>query len=136
MNTQAAMVELLRAGHSDKAIARQLHTHRRKVREARLHIGLAPHRPGPAPSTPEDVFWRRTQPTDDGHLLWPGPGRQLRGGDNKVSVYRVAFRIGTGREPEGIVTNGCGRAGCVHPSHVEDQPMRQQYKAIFGGVTA
>lgn len=132
----AAIVELLHAGHSDKAIARQLHVHRRKVRAARLDLGLPAHKPGPTPSNAEDLFWRRTQPTNDGHLLWPGPGRQIRGGDNRVSAYQLAFRIRHDRPAIGAVTTGCGRDGCVHPDHVEDQPMRQQYKAIFGGVAA
>jgi hypothetical protein len=136
MNTRAAIVELLKAGHSDKAIARQLHVHRRKVQAARFDLGLPAHKPGPTPSNPEDVFWRRTQPTDDGHLLWTGPGRQIRGGSNKISVYQLAFRIRHHRAAVGNVTTGCGQAGCVHPAHVEDQPMRQQYAAIFGDIEA
>ncbi|WP_181509195.1 MULTISPECIES: hypothetical protein [unclassified Streptomyces] len=87
-------------------------------------------KPGPPPSNPEGVFWRRAQPTDDGHLMWPGPGRQI--GNARTSVYQLAFRLGQGRPAIGNVTSGCGRTGCVHPAHVEDQPMRQQYKAIFG----
>jgi hypothetical protein len=128
----AAITELLRAGLSDKAIARQLHVHRRTVRAARESLGLPAHKPGPSPSNAEDVFWRRAQPTDDGHLLWTAPGRAIRGGANRLSVYQLAFRIGHGRPAIGNVTSGCGQTGCVHPAHVEDQPMRQQYKAIFG----
>ncbi|MFH9579063.1 helix-turn-helix domain-containing protein [Streptomyces globisporus] len=130
--SRAAIVELLQAGLSDKAIARQVHVHRRTIAAVRAELGMPAHKPGPTPSDPEDLFWRRTQPTDDGHLLWTSPGRQLRGGDNKLSVHRVAFSIGNQRDPVGNVTTGCGRARCVHPAHVEDQPMRQQYKAIFG----
>ncbi|TFI30102.1 helix-turn-helix domain-containing protein [Streptomyces sp. 4R-3d] len=130
--SRAAIAELLKAGHTAKAIARQLHVHTRTITAVRKTLDLPPTRSGPKPSDPEALFWRRTQPTDDGHLLWPGASRQLRGGDNKLSVYRVAFRIGHGREPVGNVMTGCGRPRCVLPAHVEDRPMRQQYKAIFG----
>ncbi|MGW3825732.1 hypothetical protein ACWEAF_26350 [Streptomyces sp. NPDC005071] len=130
--SRAAIVELLHAGHSDKAIARQLHVHCKKVRTVRSNLDLPAHKPGPTPSNPEEIFWRRTQPTNDGHLLWAGPGRQIRGGRNKVSVYQLAFHLRHHRVAVGNVTSGCGTAGCVHPDHVEDQPMRQQYAAIFG----
>ncbi|NEB70255.1 hypothetical protein G3I39_24840 [Streptomyces fulvissimus] len=130
--SRAAIVALLQDGLSDKAIARQVHVRCRTVAGVRAELGMPPHKPGPTPSNPDDLFWRRTQPTDDGHLLWTSTSRQLRGGDNKLTVHRIAFRIGNQREPVGNVTTGCGRAKCVHPAHVEDQPMRQQYKAIFG----
>ncbi|WP_330173041.1 hypothetical protein OG875_05180 [Streptomyces sp. NBC_01498] len=130
--SRAAIAELLQAGLTTKAIARRIHVHTRTITAVRRELDLPPARPGPKPSAPEAIFWRRTRPTDDGHLLWTAPGRQLRGGDNKVSVYRVAFRIGNQRDPVGNVMTGCGRNRCVHPAHVEDQPMREQYKAIFG----
>lgn len=138
MKVRADIAELLWAGLSDKAIAQQLHVHRRTVRAARHTLGLPVHKPGPTPSNAEDVFWRRAQPTDDGHLLWTAPNRGIRGGPNRISVYQLAFRIRHGRPAVGHVTTGCGRPLCVHPAHVQDQPMRQhlatQYAAIFGAT--
>jgi hypothetical protein len=50
------------------------------------------------------------------------------------TAYRIAFQIRWGREPVGYVKPGCEYDGCVHPEHVEDQPMREQYAAIFGAA--
>ncbi|MFE9736169.1 hypothetical protein ACFYO9_37585 [Streptomyces sp. NPDC005863] len=138
MNTRNAIIELLHANYSDKAIERQLHVSRRRARDLRTELGLPRHKPGPTPaSSPEEVLWRRAQPTDDGHLLWPSyastHGSWIRHGGQRHSVHHIAFRIGNGREPIGRVTTGCGRDGCIHPDHVEDQPMRDTYRAIFGG---
>ena len=137
MSTRNAIIELLHAGHSDKAIERQLNVSRLAARAIRHQRGLPTHKPGPAAAnSPEDLFWRRVEPTSDGHLLWPGYSRQhganINHGGRRHSVHRVAFRIGNRREPVGRVTTGCGTEGCVHPRHVEDQAMRNQYTAIFG----
>ncbi|MDX3328831.1 hypothetical protein PV405_29925 [Streptomyces sp. ME02-6979-3A] len=130
------ITQLLQAGLSDKAIARQAHCRHDRVRKIRAELGIPPRKPGPQPADPVALYWQRTQPTPDGHRLLPGAGGQLRGGDNKIRAARVAFLIGNDREPVGPVTSGCGVDGCIHPQHVEDQPMRQQYKAIFGEEAA
>lgn len=139
MTARADVVELLTAGYGDRTIARRLNVSIGSVERARAALGLPAGRPGPkATHSPEDVFWRRAQPTDDGHLLWPtySPrnGAVIKHGGRRHSVHRTAFRIGHGRAPDGRVTTGCDQAGCVHPRHVEDQAMRQQYTAIFGAV--
>ncbi|MEU1071863.1 MULTISPECIES: hypothetical protein [unclassified Streptomyces] len=133
----AAITELLHAGYSDKAIERQLHVSRRRARDLRTQLGLPRHKPGMTPAaSPEDLFWRRAEPTDDGHLTWPAgrPGESvsIRHGGRKHSVHRIAFNVAHQRPPVGKVTTGCGHAGCIHPRHVEDRLMRQQYTAIFG----
>lgn len=137
MNRNAAVEELLRAGWSDKAIARHLHVHRNRPRDMRRALGLPTHKGGPIPAASiEDLFWRRTQPTDDGHLLIPNydphRGATIRHNERRQSMHRIAFRIAHRREPEGRVATGCGVAGCVHPDHVEDRTMRDTYQAIFG----
>jgi len=139
MSTRNAIEELLRAGYSDRAIARQVHVRTTRVAEIRTQLGLPAHTPGPTGSTThEDLFWRRAVPTDDGHLLWPYSTTAARIGSEgpRQSAYRIAFRIRYQREPVGFVLPGCGVNRCVHPRHVEDQPMRQQYAAIFGEVAA
>lgn len=137
MNTRNAIVELLRAGHSDRAISRQVQVRNGRVGEIRRQYGIAPHQPGPARAdSPEGHFWRHAEPVDGGHLVWPYAGLSFRVGHEgrRQSVRRVAFTIRHGREPEGQVKPGCDRARCVHPDHMEDQPMRQRYAAIFGEV--
>jgi hypothetical protein len=136
MKVRADIAELLHAGWSDKRVASQLHVHRRQVREARRVLRLPAHKPGP-PATPiEDLFWRRAQRTEDGHLLWTGATTVLRAGNQgpRTTAGRVAFRIKHDRDPVGKVLPGCDRPGCIHPDHVEDQPMRDQYRAIFGAA--
>ena len=141
MSTRAAIEELLHAGYGNKAIARQVHVRHQRVAEIRAQIGLpAVVRPSTTTCT-EDAFWRRTQPIDGGHLNWTGHYNStgvpcLRTTDGMLTAYRIAFRIRYGREPVGAVKPGCELARCVHPRHVEDQPMRQQYAAIFGEVAA
>lgn len=141
MNTRNAIVELLHAGYSDKAIARQIHVGRPRVRAIRAELGLPAHKPGPTPAaTPEDLFWRRAVPTIDGHLLWPGyttdHGAYIKHGGGRHSIHRIAWQHAHTRPPQGRVTTGCGRDGCIHPRHVEDQAMRDNYRAIFGAVAA
>jgi hypothetical protein len=136
MRTQ--VIELLRAGHSDRGIERQLGMPKRQVRKIRDQLGIPPHPPGnPTRSQSlEDAFWLRAVPTNDGHLLWPfhKPGHAcvLKWRDRNHSAHRIAFRLAHTREPVGTVMTGCGRPGCVHPRHVEDKPMRETYRAIFG----
>lgn len=136
---RADIAELLHAGLSNRAIARQLQTHTNKIRDARKELDLPQRPPGsPAAASPEDLFWRRAIPTADGHLLWPGDPRtaaRIHHVDGRLSVHKLAFRIRWNREPVGKVTTGCNRTRCVHPNHVEDQPMRRVFAAVFGSVT-
>lgn len=131
MNTDTIR-ELLLAGHSNGYIVRQ-GVSQERVKRIRAELGLPVHKSGPTPAgTPEDLFWRRAQPTDDGHLLWPNRTGELRHTTGRYKAAGVAFRIRYHREPVRQVLPDCGRADCVHPDHVADQPMRKQYAAIFG----
>ncbi|MFE2140242.1 hypothetical protein ACFXA3_00480 [Streptomyces sp. NPDC059456] len=133
MTPTAAIRELLYAGYSNGAIVRQLNVSHVRVKKIRADLGLPVHKPGPTPAgSLEDLFWRKAQPTDDGHLLWPGKTGGLSTADGKHLAARVAFRIRYRREPVRQVLPDCGREGCVHPDHVADLPMRKTYAAIFG----
>jgi hypothetical protein len=139
VNARNAIVELLRAGWSDRAIARHVHVRNTLVGEIRAQLGIPAHKPGPTPAgTYEDLFWRRAIPTIDGHLIWPQTTASIRISHEgpKQTAGRIAFRIRYGRDPIGQVRPGCGMERCVRPAHVEDQPMREQYAAIFGEVAA
>jgi hypothetical protein len=110
----------------------------RRVRAIRNDLGIPPLPRGSLKTyaTLEDAFYGRAVQTDDGHLLWPtsqaGRNRMIRRDGANLGVLRVAFRIGYGREPEGIVLATCDRTGCVHPKHVIDQPLRDKFRAIIG----
>lgn len=146
MKVRADIAELLHAGYSNAAIARQLNVcAQTTVAPARTALGLPKVKSGYKPAaTVEDLFWRRVKPTDDGHMEWGGyrtgdgvPG--LRHGGRFHTAYRVSFRIGNGREPEGNAKPGCGRNGCVAPACQTDRVSRAKareldriYDAIFG----
>jgi hypothetical protein len=76
-------------------------------------------------ATVEDPFWRRTRPAGDGHLDWTGY-RNAKGTATfhskhvGYSALRIAYRIRTGRDPEGYAHAVCDRPGCVAPDHVAD----------------
>lgn len=143
MKIRADIAELLRAGRSARAIARELHVDTKEVRTARILLGLPPAKSGPRPADSiEDLFWRRVQPTDDGHMLWTGYVDRhgtpcLRHSGQQKTAYRVAFQIRYRRQPEGKVTS-CGRDLCVSPRCVEDRLIRERtdhtYAAIFGST--
>ncbi len=128
MTVRPDIAELLHAGHSDRAIARQLGVDAIKiVAAARAELRLPKAQPGiKAAATPEDLFWRRVQPTDGGHMTWGGHITNtgtpaLRHGGRLHTAYRIAFRIRHGRAPHAYVKPGCGMPGCVAPGHVEEQ---------------
>lgn len=139
------IVNLLHQGLSDRAIGRQLHCDPRVVSRTRTQLGLPQVKPGPPPPSPvEDLFWARTEPVEGGHLRWTGHHNNrglpcLRGGGRNgglLSACRIAFRIRTGREPEGNALPSCDYPRCVAPQHVSDAPERERDQhmlaAIFG----
>jgi hypothetical protein len=144
VSIRADVAELLRAGLSDRAIARELNTDHKKVSAARTALGLPKAKPGKkAAGTAEDLFWRRARPTDDGHMEWAGfhsTGTPcLRHGGRNQTAYRIAYRIANGRDPEGKALPSCGREHCVKPGHHSDRHDRAAarkvddlYDAIFG----
>lgn len=141
MTVRADIAELLHAGLGDRTIARQLSVTTASVTAARAELGLPKARGGIKRATSvEDLFWRRTQPVDGGHLDWDGhltsngtPGIHWNRGMH--SALRVAYRIRTGRDPEGYAHVTCEHAGCVAPQHVDDTavtPRRAHHKAATG----
>lgn len=141
MKIRADIAELLRAGLSDRAVARQVGVNTRRVAPVRAALGLPRHRPGrnPSPSLAEG-FRARTRRTGDGHLEWTGAVNdghpRIKYDGHFYSAYRLAFRLRTGRDPRGYARPVCGRGLCVEPAHVEDTPGRRAlddtYTAIFG----
>lgn len=144
MTHRPDIVELLRAGCSDREVARRLNVDNRTVAAARTTLGLPRHRPGIHPaSSPQDLFRQRTHPVPGGHLEWTGYRTNagtpfFRWNKTGYTATRVAFVMHYGRNPIGYVKPGCGVSGCVTPAHMEDQPMRDQLRTqlanIFGGA--
>lgn len=145
MKIRADVAELLRAGHSNNAIARQLNVDAKTtVARTRAALGLPKAKPGyKAATSVEDLFWRRARPLDNGHMEWTGTRTNgvptVRHGGRAHTAYRLAFRIAHGREPDGHVRPGCGRDGCVAPACQTDRATRAEarkvdrlYSQIFG----
>jgi len=143
---RADVAELLRAGLSNAAIARQLRMDTRPIAAARHALRLPNVKPGRRPAgAPIDLFWQHVERLDDGHLRWTGyrndgiPALTTRG--RVCSARRVAFRACRDRDPVGYVLPGCGLDECVAPEHLTDRRMREQqaradalYTQIFGGT--
>lgn len=99
---EAAIRELLGAGWSNDAIARELHADRAAIRRIRS-VAKIPNVPQ-QPLTLEGKWAAKTAPVDGGHLDWTG-SRSGTGG-TPLLVYRgksytaaaVAFRKRTGRQ--------------------------------------
>ncbi len=149
MNPRATIEELLRAGLSDRAIARQLAIPRGRITKARRDLGIPALPTHPRPRAVEDLFWRRVEFLDDGHWKWTGAHNEkgtpvlkhgARDEARNETAYRVAWRLQHSRDPEGLVLPGCGYDQCVRPGHVEDRVLRDQvgaaFTAIFGAVAA
>ncbi|MFD4943057.1 hypothetical protein ACFWNT_11075 [Streptomyces sp. NPDC058409] len=144
MKIRTDIADLLRAGHSDREISRVLHLDNRTIAAVRTELGLPRHKSGiKAAGSPRDLFRQRTRPVDGGHLEWTGYVANdgtpfFRWNKRGYTAGRMAFGMQHGRAPVGRVRPGCGHLGCVAPSHVEDQPMRDQLKrqlaGIFGGA--
>lgn len=144
MNHRPDIVELLRAGCSDREVARRLGVDPTTAAKVRTDLGLPRSKSGPKPaSSPQDSFRQRTRPVPGGHLEWTGHHTNsgtpfFRWAKKPFTAGRVAFVMQHGREPIGYARPGCGYRGCVAPAHMEDQPMRDQLRtqlaSIFGGA--
>lgn len=127
MTVRADIEELLRAGYGNRAIARQLGVDASTtVARARALLGIPPVKPGRKPAaTPQDLFWHRVQPLDDGHMKWTGyrthdgtPG--VRHGGTVHTAYRIAYQIQHDTQPVGYAKPSCDMPGCVAPAHMAD----------------
>lgn len=132
----AGILAAIGQGLSDTAIGKALRTNPRRVKQVRAAHGL----PAPTRSAPtlHEAWQARTRPAGDGHLEWTGSfhvkSPAFRHEGRMYMARRVAFQVAHQREPVGEVWPGCDWPGCVAPAHVEDQPMRDQYTAIFGAA--
>jgi hypothetical protein len=129
--SRADIIAMLSDGHSNARIVRELRVDRQRVRRIRTELGLPTHIPIEQTRTLEEKWALDTRPLDDGHLEWTG--EHATGGtplvsykDKHRSAAAVAFRIRTGRDPQGYAIADCGMHHCVAPEHVNDEAGRQQ----------
>lgn len=139
--TRAEIVALIQQGKSNSAIARELRCDKGRAARIRHELGL----PNAAiqPLTLEEKWAARTRLVDGGHLEWLGehvgaagtPVMRYR--ENSYTAAAIAFRIRTGRDPQGYAIAECDVRHCVAPDHVEDEPGRQrareQLRYLLGG---
>ncbi|MFJ2174370.1 hypothetical protein ACIOHE_15830 [Streptomyces sp. NPDC087851] len=133
--------QLLRDGQSNSAISGQLRCDKARVAAVRRDLGLSNV---PAQPLSLEEKWRaRTRPVEGGHLEWTGERQSTSG--TPVMRYRersytaaaIAFRIRTGRAPQGYARAECGHHQCIEPTHVDDTATRtatrEQLRYLTGG---
>jgi hypothetical protein len=134
------VAELLRAGCSNREIARRTGVDHTTAARARAALRIPPLPGGTRALTPATAFTIHTRPVRGGHLEWTGHRNShgtplIRIAGRTRSAYRIAFQMQYRREPVGHVRTGCDHEGCVAPAHVEDRLLREQYTVIFGAAS-
>ncbi|WP_157164401.1 hypothetical protein [Streptomyces typhae] len=130
--TDTDIIAMLRDGHSNTRINRELHVDKARVSRIRTQLGLPQHARAGQTRSLEQKWADNTRPTDDGHLEWTGEHAKASGTPimrHKQGFYSpaaLAFEIKHGREPQGYVKAHCGRAHCIAPDHVSDAAGRRQ----------
>lgn len=128
--TDSDILAMLKDGHSNQRISRELRCDKHRVARLRRQYGI-PH-VVLQPLTLEQKWATYTRPVDGGHLEWTGP----RGTSSNTPVMRykeagyspaaIAFEQKHGRPPQGYVKAECDYPHCVAPDHVNDEAGRRQ----------
>lgn len=141
--TRADIIAMLRDGHSNSRIARELRCDKGRVRRIRVELDLPAYVPAARTRTIEEKWAQHTRPLDGGHLEWTGERHAvfgtpiLRYRGKSYSPAAIAFRIRHGRDADGYAIADCGRKHCIDPDHVEDEAgrrrNREQLRYLTGG---
>lgn len=141
--TRADIIAMLRDGHSNTRIMRDLRCDKQRVRRIRAELALPAYGPAEQTRTLEEKWASHTQPTDGGHVEWTGERQStsntpvMRYKEANYSPAAVAFRIRHGRDAQGYAIADCGLKHCVAPDHVEDEAgrtrIREQLRYVTGG---
>ncbi|MFB7589328.1 hypothetical protein [Streptomyces sp. NPDC056169] len=130
MTFRQNVADMLHAGHSDRAIARELHVDWTTAATTRTALGLPKARPGKKPAaTLQDAFHAHVQKGRDGHMQWTSRVQKngvaaFRWQGRQWTAYRAAFEIHHGHAPVGKTLPACGKPKCVAPAHMQDQNGR------------
>jgi hypothetical protein len=130
--TRADITAMLRDGHSNSRIMRELRCDKQRVIRIRTELDLPAFVKAEQTRTLEEKWALFTRPVEDGHLLWTGTRGTSAGTpvlaykENLYTAASIAFTIQHGRQPHGYVLPDCGMKHCVAPAHVNDEAGRQQ----------
>lgn len=109
----------------------------RKQRRIPLPPGRHNHSGEPA-RTPAQALTHYSRPAPDGHTDWTGP---VQGNDTPIiwsagrhNALRLAFRLHTGRDPEGRVMRSCNHYGCIAGAHLTDRTIREDTNALYAAI--
>lgn len=130
--TRADIIALLKEGHSNSRIVRELHVDKARVRRIREELQLSAFVPVEQTRTLEEKWASLTRPVDGGHLEWIGEhvgasgSPVMRYKDDCHSPTAIAFEVHHGRPPRGYAIADCGLKHCVAPGHVLDEAGRME----------
>ncbi|MFH9430266.1 hypothetical protein ACH4JZ_18485 [Streptomyces sp. NPDC017615] len=147
--TADALAEMLRQGATNIEAAHALGIDKGTAARHRAVLGIGPATKRPAHNrstlTVEEKFATYTQPLDNGHMAWTGRLHKTAGTpvfthrEKTFTARSIAFRVATGRKPDGNVIPECDWSECVAPGHVQDEPgrtrLRSQLAAVVGTAT-
>lgn len=128
--TRAEIIAMLRDGHSNRRIVRELRVDVARVRRIRQELDLPTFVPTEQTRTVEDKWRLFARPVDGGHMEWTGerigPSKSptMRYKDGSYSPAAIAFEMRHGRPPQGYAIADCGRERCIAPDHVDDEAGR------------
>ena len=139
---RADVVDLLRTGATNVAIATELGLDKGTVAIARAKNGIRPTSwRGRRAATLAEAFEARVERLEGGHAHWTGH-RSSKGTPclvfqrRRMTAYQVAWELRTGRPPQGRCKPACDMPGCVAEDHVDDGATLRRdataYAAIFG----
>ena len=134
----AQVLNLVTQGLTDTAVGQRLHLDRQAVGRIRRAHNLPPA--GSQPQTLEEKWASLTRPVPGDHLEWTGPTLTrshtpiLRCRDAVYTATRIAYRIRTGRDPEGTARAECDYPHCVAPDHVDDTATRVRDRTALRAV--
>lgn len=75
------------------------------------------------------IYQQHVKPTGDGHLVWTDHRNFINVRGKPYTVHRLAWIANYGVDPVGWVKRSCEVGGCVAPSCLTDQRMRNEAAA-------
>ncbi|MCX5587597.1 WhiB family transcriptional regulator [Streptomyces erythrochromogenes] len=119
------------ASMTDKEIALRVGFATVTVHRRRRALGLPAHRPHGATVEQAFALGVRTVEGSD-HVVWRSATTTLIFNDQNLTVTRLAFRLGHGREADGPVRRSCEHSGCIAWQHLTDNRIREESRRLLG----
>jgi WhiB family redox-sensing transcriptional regulator len=102
---------------------------RRILRRMTVQPGLSLEQAIVGPRAPQplaEVFAQRIAVEPDGHTRWLLKSTTISVDGRNRTPRQIAFFLGHGRQPEGVVRATCGTPGCLTLGHIADEVMRRE----------